>query len=81
MSRSRKKHPYIKDKGTFMRKVCSRAHRSVSRQICHNWRKGWYCGDVEYLYSDPEFPDRRSLVNPYDICDNKFKDPVYGYRK
>lgn len=38
MSRSYKK-PWIKDKGTYWKKLCNRIRRHKSRQICHMYVK------------------------------------------
>src|SRR5688572_13986658 len=44
MSRSYKK-PWVKDRGTQWKKICSRAHRRTARQILKPWRN--YLGTVE----------------------------------
>lgn len=40
--------PWVKDKGTYWKKVCSRMHRHIGRQICHTYCKSlnvhdFYC--------------------------------------
>jgi len=84
MSRSRKKHPYIKDKGTFMRQYCSRAHRRASHIILSVYCHQLFIRPAEYSIAfidwcneppdEPQFPDRRTLVNSYDVCDWKMCD-------
>lgn len=87
MSRSRKKHPYIKDTNNAMQDHCNRSFRHISKQINHDWLKdaGLKKGELVWykvcLADPPEYPDRRSIVNSYDICDWYYVDKINGYRK
>lgn len=69
-------------------------HRSKCRQVLLVYRKEYLDESDQYfqcmmyedeavLQEDPVFPDRRTLVNQWDICDWKMyrpEDPAY-YRK
>lgn len=89
MSRSRKKHPYIKDHNPGMHVHRNRAARRTYRQISTLWKKAWY--QMFWVYEwpeedhrcldDPDYPDLRSIVNDYDICDWYYLDKERGYRK
>lgn len=89
MSRSRKKHPWIKDHNPGMKQILNRAVRGRYRQITKAWTKGWRMIPYYYEwlydgcdhYHGPSYPDRRGIVNAYDICDWKYQDFKYGYRK
>lgn len=57
MSRSRKKEPIIKDKGS-QKEIYNRKFRRVCKQV-----------NIE---DDTIFPNSRELTNDYNICDWKF---------
>lgn len=92
MSRSTKK-PFVKDpNNAWGKKRSARSYRSHVRQVNHVWLKKWdsiangrwwfieYAPTEEF---DPVYKDRRSIIDPWDVCDYRFywpKDPV-SYRK
>lgn len=96
MSRSYKK-PWIKDKGTYLKKVCSRTHRHACRQICHVHRKKINAADrnckicagaTEYAMEHcglcieiSFFPLRNELVNQWDVCDWRFYGKEPRYKR